>query len=143
MNSINEKIRIHNKSDINDCRMITLDRHEHANGNLTAINNGVELPFDLQRTFYIYDVPGGAERYTGMQPAQLNEVWAAFARTYFGNPSADELHAIEAKLQFHALLRSMGAIGFSDTVPDEKRAERAMFLNNVFLQGYEVFGPKA
>ena len=26
------------------------------------MNNGVELPFDIQRTFYIYDVPGGAER---------------------------------------------------------------------------------
>ena len=103
----------------------------------------VDLLASYQLMQLICRVPGGAERYTGMQPAQLNEVWAAFARTYFGNPNADELHAIEAKLQFHALLRSMGAIGFSDTVPDGKRAERAMFLNNVFLQGYEVFGPKA
>ena len=61
MDSI-EKIRIHNQSHLNDCRIITLNRHQHANGNLTAINNGVELPFDIKRTFYIYDVPGGAER---------------------------------------------------------------------------------
>ena len=61
MDSI-DKIKTHNKSHISDCCIITLDRHQHANGNLTAINNGVELPFDLQRTFYIYDVPGGAER---------------------------------------------------------------------------------
>lgn len=61
MSSI-DKLKIHNMSNINDCRFITLNRHQHANGNLTAINNGVELPFELQRTFYIYDVPGGAER---------------------------------------------------------------------------------
>jgi len=57
-----EKIAIHNQSRINDCRIITLNRNHHANGNLTAVNNSVELPFDLKRTFYIYDVPGGAER---------------------------------------------------------------------------------
>ena len=57
-----DKIAIHNRSHIGDCRIITLDRHHHANGNLTAINNGAELPFNLERTFYIYDVPGGAER---------------------------------------------------------------------------------
>ncbi len=61
MNSI-DRITIHNQSRIKDCRIITLDKHHHANGNLTAVNNGVELPFNIQRTFYIYDVPGGAER---------------------------------------------------------------------------------
>ena len=61
LNSI-EKLKIHNQSHISDCRIISLTKHHHANGNLTAVNNGVELPFDIQRTFYIYDVPGGAER---------------------------------------------------------------------------------
>ncbi len=61
LNSI-DKIRIHNQSRINDCRIITLNKNHHANGNLTAVNNGVDLPFNIQRTFYIYDVPGGAER---------------------------------------------------------------------------------
>ncbi len=57
-----DRIMIHNQSHINDCRIITLNRHHHSNGNLTAVNNGVDLPFNIQRTFYIYDVPGGAER---------------------------------------------------------------------------------
>ena len=61
MNSI-ERITTHNMSRIKDCHIINLNKHHHANGNLTAVNNGVELPFDIQRTFYIYDVPGGAER---------------------------------------------------------------------------------
>ena len=53
---------MHSETCIKDCRIITLKKHHHANGNLTAVNNGVELPFELRRTFYIYDVPGGAER---------------------------------------------------------------------------------
>lgn len=61
MNSI-DRVTIHNGTRISDCRLITLSRHHHANGNLTAVNNGLDLPFDIQRTFYIYDVPGGAER---------------------------------------------------------------------------------
>jgi len=56
------KLEMHRQTRIKDCRIITLKKHHHANGNLTAVNNGVELPFDIKRTFYIYDVPGGAER---------------------------------------------------------------------------------
>ena len=52
----------HRQSRLNDCRIYTLNRHHHANGNLTSVNNGEEVPFDIKRTFYIYDVPGGAER---------------------------------------------------------------------------------
>ena len=66
MDSI-DKIKIHNKSHISDCCIITLDRHHHANGNLTAINNGVELPFDLQRTFsgsFDVTVDDGTEKRT-------------------------------------------------------------------------------
>ncbi len=62
MNSNEERIRIHNKSSIRECEIITLNRNHHANGNLTAVNNGIDLPFNIERTFYIYDVPGGGER---------------------------------------------------------------------------------
>ena len=60
-NAPNE-LDMHSETCIKDCRIITLKKHHHANGNLTAVNNGMELPFELRRTFYIYDVPGGAER---------------------------------------------------------------------------------
>jgi len=60
-NSI-DRLSVHNHTCINDCKIITLNRHHHSNGNLTAVNNGIDLPFNIQRTFYIYDVPGGAER---------------------------------------------------------------------------------
>lgn len=57
-----DRVKIHNQSRLKDCELINLDKHHHANGNLTAVNNGIDLPFNIQRTFYIYDVPGGAER---------------------------------------------------------------------------------
>ena len=52
----------HSMARINDCRIISLNRNHHENGNLTVVENGVELHCDLQRTFFIYDVPGGVER---------------------------------------------------------------------------------
>ena len=58
----NSKPGSHHRSSINDCRIFTLNKHHHANGNLTSVSNRDELPFDIRRTFYIYDVPGGAER---------------------------------------------------------------------------------
>lgn len=57
-----DKSLAHRTARLNDCRIISLNRHHHSNGNLTSVNNGIELPFDIKRTFFIYDVPGGAER---------------------------------------------------------------------------------
>ena len=52
----------HATSSLNDCRLITLNKHHHENGNLTVVEGEKELPFDIKRIYYIYDVPGGAER---------------------------------------------------------------------------------
>jgi len=46
-----------------DCTMIELSRHHSdRKGNLTVIENGVTVPFDVKRTYYLYDVPGGESR---------------------------------------------------------------------------------
>lgn len=51
------------KYSIFDCTMVELDRHHsERNGNLTVVENGVTLPFDVKRAYYIYDVPGGESR---------------------------------------------------------------------------------
>lgn len=52
----------HAKSSLNDCRLITLNKHHHENGNLTVVESEKEIPFDIKRIYYIYDLPGGAER---------------------------------------------------------------------------------
>ena len=46
-----------------DCTMVELDKHHSdRNGNLTVVENGMTLPFDVKRVYYIYDVPGGENR---------------------------------------------------------------------------------
>lgn len=46
-----------------DCTMIELSRHHSdRKGNITVIENGITVPFDVKRTYYLYDVPGGESR---------------------------------------------------------------------------------
>lgn len=51
-----------NPCEFHGCRVITLPQVHYRAGNLTAVNNGVEIPFDIRRVYYLYDVPAGAER---------------------------------------------------------------------------------
>lgn len=43
-------------------RLIDLPRILDPRGNLTFIENGNHIPFDIRRVYYLYDVPGGAHR---------------------------------------------------------------------------------
>ena len=46
-----------------DCSMIELDKHHSdRKGNLTVVENGKTLPFDVKRVYYLYDIPGGESR---------------------------------------------------------------------------------
>lgn len=48
---------------ISDCKVVELDKHHSdRKGNLTVVENGVTLPFDVKRVYYLYDVPGGESR---------------------------------------------------------------------------------
>lgn len=48
---------------VEDCKVIELDKHHSdRKGNLTVVENGVTLPFDVKRVYYLYDVPGGESR---------------------------------------------------------------------------------
>ena len=47
---------------INECKIITLERHHHENGNLTVVEDHNEVPFKIKRVYYLYDIPGGEER---------------------------------------------------------------------------------
>ena len=49
-------------SKLDDCRLIDLPPHHDVRGNLSVIEGGIHIPFDIQRVYYLYDVPGGAER---------------------------------------------------------------------------------
>ena len=46
-----------------DCGIITLDRHHsQRKGDISVIENGETIPFDVRRIYYLYDVPGGESR---------------------------------------------------------------------------------
>ncbi|MCX7556235.1 FdtA/QdtA family cupin domain-containing protein [Xanthomonadaceae bacterium JHOS43] len=44
------------------CKIIDLPKIEDPRGNLTFIEAGQHIPFDIQRVYYLYDVPGGSHR---------------------------------------------------------------------------------
>lgn len=45
-----------------DCRLIDLPKMHDPRGNLTFIESGTHVPFEIARAFWIYDVPGGSVR---------------------------------------------------------------------------------
>ncbi len=47
---------------IDQCEIISLPRINDPRGNLTFVEGGEHIPFDIRRVYYLYDVPGGSER---------------------------------------------------------------------------------
>lgn len=50
------------KASIHDCKVANLPRIYDRRGSLTSICRGEHVPFEVVRTYYLYDVPGGASR---------------------------------------------------------------------------------
>ena len=52
-----------NSSTVYDCTIIELDKHNSdRKGSITVVENHVTVPFEVKRTYYLYDIPGGEER---------------------------------------------------------------------------------
>ena len=47
---------------LSNCKIIELPKIHDPRGNLTFIEEGSHISFDIKRVYYLYDVPGGAER---------------------------------------------------------------------------------
>ncbi len=50
------------QTSIYDCKLIDLRKIHDVRGNLTPIEGGVDVPFNIKRVYYLYDVPGGESR---------------------------------------------------------------------------------
>ena len=50
------------RNTVYDCSVIELPRIGNRNGSITSVNNLVEIPFNVNRVFYLYDIPGGESR---------------------------------------------------------------------------------
>lgn len=47
---------------LNDCGLVELPKISDVRGNLTFVEGGNHIPFDIKRVYYLYDVPGGSDR---------------------------------------------------------------------------------
>lgn len=65
----------------NDCRTIPLPRIHDDRGNLSFIESGHPVPFVIQRTYWIYDVPGGEVR-GGHAYRELQEFFVALSGSF-------------------------------------------------------------
>ena len=45
-----------------DCKIVQLPKISDPRGNLSFIEGGQHIPFDIKRVYYLYDVPGGSDR---------------------------------------------------------------------------------
>lgn len=66
---------------IDKCKIINLPKIEDARGNLTFIEEKSQIPFEIKRVYYLYDVPGGSER-GGHAHIALNQLIIALAGSF-------------------------------------------------------------
>lgn len=66
---------------IDQCRIVKLPKITDPRGNLTFIESQNQIPFHIQRVYYLYDVPGGAER-GGHAHKQLHQLIVAISGSF-------------------------------------------------------------
>lgn len=47
---------------VENSRIVELPKVSDPRGNLTFVEGGRHIPFEIKRVYYLYDVPGGSER---------------------------------------------------------------------------------
>lgn len=50
------------KRTVYDCSIVYLQKIESESGRITPLHSGKDIPFEIARVFYLYDIPGGEER---------------------------------------------------------------------------------
>ncbi len=66
---------------IHDCTVISLPKITDPRGNLTFIEGHNHVPFAIERVYYLYDVPGGADR-GGHAHKQLQQLIIAISGSF-------------------------------------------------------------
>lgn len=95
----------------------------------------IDLIASYQIMRLVAEQPGGAQRYTGLTSEQSLRVWDVFVRTYYGIDDPAEIEAIERRLKFYVIPRSMSGVTFSDVIPEKKRKAFAAIITKVLLEG--------
>jgi len=66
---------------IEKCEIIELPKISDPRGNLTFIESGRHIKFDIKRVYYLYDVPGGSER-AGHAHKELHQLIIAMSGSF-------------------------------------------------------------
>lgn len=66
---------------LDNCRLLDLPKITDQRGNLTFIEENRHFPFDIKRVYYLYDVPGGAER-GGHAHKEMNQMIIAISGSF-------------------------------------------------------------
>ena len=66
---------------IHECKIISLPKIAEPRGNLTFIEGNNHVPFSIERVYYLYDVPGGADR-GGHAHRQLRQLLIAISGSF-------------------------------------------------------------
>lgn len=66
---------------LDQCRIIEFPIISDPRGNLTFVENSTHIPFDMQRVYYLYDVPGGSSR-AGHAHKELQQVLIAMSGSF-------------------------------------------------------------
>jgi hypothetical protein len=50
------------QTSVHQCRLIDLPKVKNRSGNITPVNGIEDIPFEIKRVYYLYDMPGGESR---------------------------------------------------------------------------------
>ena len=50
------------KNTVYNCNLIELDKHHAEQGNISIVENSKDVPFEVKRIYYLYDIPSGESR---------------------------------------------------------------------------------
>jgi hypothetical protein len=55
-------MKVKMKSSVYDCAILPLSKIHNRAGNITVVQGKENIPFDIKRIYYLYDIPGGEDR---------------------------------------------------------------------------------
>lgn len=64
-----------------NCNVIDLPKIHNRSGNITPIHSERDIPFDIKRIYYLYDIPGGENR-GGHAHHKLNQLLIAASGSF-------------------------------------------------------------